>query len=105
MATEEIALQFINERALVRLHGFLSSPSPKTLDLLIHTPALYKVAEREFKIDSTLHGATLEVIRWLYTRVFVVLHQLKKHGLPSESVRTTPPQAEEWHWQKVLFPY
>ena len=84
MAAEENAVQLINERALENLQSFMSS---QRLELLTRIPVLYRVAEREFQMNSALDSMTLAVFRWIYIRVYVVLNQLKKMEVPLEKLR------------------
>jgi hypothetical protein len=94
---EENALQFINETGVHNVHAFISRPITVNLRLLIHTPALYAVAEREFNEEAQINATTLEVFRWIYVRAFVVLHQLMAQG--SGPRGNIPPQVDDW--QKV----
>src|SRR5580765_4947275 len=99
MSMEENALQFVNNTGLQNLHAFVLNLSNINLQLLIHTPALYAIAEFELNgKQAGIETTTLAVFRWIYIRAFVVLHQLTAQGIvPSGNI---PAQADDW--QKVF---
>ena len=94
MAAEENALQLLNEMVICGIRAFLSDPGQKNLSHLVHSPAVYKVAEREFRVTSAIDDTTLAVFQWLYVRAFVVLAQLSKYGAPISC--PTPIESAEW---------
>jgi len=94
VAMEENAVQFVNETGLLDLQAFIKEPNCSNLRLLVHAPALYKVADREFGMAAQVDAATLAVFRWIFIRVHVVLHQLKDQGIRPEGVIS--PQIDQW---------
>lgn len=100
MAAEENALQLLNETALLGIKCFLSNPIQKNLFHLVHSPALYNVAVREFAVLSAINNPTLAVFRWIYVRAYVVLKALSKYGAPMPN--SSPIQSDDW--MKVILP-
>jgi hypothetical protein len=99
MSAEENALQFINETAIVNVRAFLANPIKKNMPYLVHCPAFYKVAKREFdNTQGSMNETTLAVFTWVYVRAFVVLGELSQHASPASNAM---PDQEIVDWRKV----